>query len=386
MDLEKIIKALEDGRDDIFNQVIPKESISYENAMKFLTNLSRRVASSLTLKFLSKLIVKHNFKLVMLHCFKAMYPSEPDFALKVLQIFTLKKHADLVMCFHFNPLDKQETNTALKIEPSILTYIFKMKNLIQLHIIQCYVTLVNLIELGRNLPELKIIRLLTEIFGKLEIMDLVAKGNKTDQKDAKYFTKLEKISFRCLPNIKQVRTWRYDFDASKGGTQEQRINHSEMMVMSAFRFESAASDTEILLVNWHAWNKTIPEPKLDFDELMKLKTEPLSEFTSLRNLQIVFRYSEKYGEKKVLLSNILAAPNLETVRLSDLLVTSEELLATILLVEKNAILKKVKSLVLRMNKKTGPGSEEATEHEVQLFISVVQKMRQNVAAVEVVFL
>ncbi|CAB3375051.1 Hypothetical predicted protein [Cloeon dipterum] len=474
MNLEKIIEALEDGRDDIFDQFIPKESISYENTMKFLTNLSRRVASSLTLKFLSKFIVKHNFKFVEFHSFKVLYSSEPDFALKVLQLIT-SKQADKVLDFNLQFPERQKTATTNpQLEESILTEITKMKNLNSLQLVQYHVSPTDLVELGRNLPELKqlrfeidsnipsqtdvveLVRQFKNKFNKLEVINLVVNGHEMKPEEESSSVSIwENISFLCLQNIRLVNFVRYFSDASKGTMVEELISQSPMKKLDAIKLEKFASENlknlpfiHFLMVNWHERNNTIPEPELDLRKLINLKelknlsclifqylinpaclkfflenvgkniqalrlehyhikimnvdlnliqencpklaqlaiwtgvedSKSLANFTSLRSLTIAFRY---YENKKVLLSNILAAPNLEAVRLSDFRVTSQELKATISLVQSKAILTKVETLILRMYKTTCQKSKGATEAESQLFKSTVQEMRQNEALVEV---
>ncbi|CAB3375036.1 Hypothetical predicted protein [Cloeon dipterum] len=340
----------------IYEKIVSDKDLTHNDVMQFLHKLAAHMDSSNTLIDFMSLIFS---KLVLvskmnLEEFSDLYPSDPDFLLKVLPLIPLKE-AQKILELKIFATDGKLCSSPLNMKQEMLTEFTKMKNLNSIEIDKYYFNLKDLVEMSRNWPALRTV---------------------------KHLQKLREI--RCVNTIFNMTKACEEMERTSQLQSLQLIPHDldKVAYSSAEKFPDVVSVT----LDWHRVFskiaidlKVIQEncPKLEKLGIINTDVEnsfSLESFTSLLDLHIHFKSG---CCKEVELSKLLAAPKLQIVKLIGIRVSRKELRDTIDLIKSKRILTEVNSVILTMNANINPVMKKALKKEIDSFATAVRSGRQK---------
>ncbi|CAB3375037.1 Hypothetical predicted protein [Cloeon dipterum] len=202
-----------------------------EKVMQSLHKLAAQVTSSKTLAALSIIFSKLDAYKMNLEEFAVLYPYEPDFLLKVLRLIS-PEDAERFKELRIYPTNGIVCTSPLKIEQEMRTKFTMMKNLTYIDVEKYYFTLEELVDMSRNLPALRTIKVTIdhdhESWLPIEDPDFVQTfrdsfpsleefifSTTTIEVDINYFERLINFFIKHLQNLKEVKNKNLLFDMTE---------------------------------------------------------------------------------------------------------------------------------------------------------------------------
>ncbi|CAB3375049.1 Hypothetical predicted protein [Cloeon dipterum] len=313
---------IHDEISDDFHRLKEQENVSHDSLLDFLRNKCFAKSSANSLKafgIISSLINRVTLAAINLYDFSNMYPSEPDYEMKVLQLLAAKKAENI---FLFAIYKEGLNRAAPLIDQSILTEITKFTNLVHIIINQRQFLLKDLMKMCENLLSLSRFHVVIDLGSELPVDDpqFVQKFSNSfdkikefvfaltvqvleDKEKAKNFTgELTNFGVKHLPNLHRISAFGIPYDMSQGCKEMEKTSKLQYMRLSAIHLEEFASkfdkfpSVQTLVVSWNNVNDFGKDSNINKEKLKLLK-----EFTKINELRLTNMTSFEYLE--VLLKN-----------------------------------------------------------------------------------
>ncbi|CAB3375041.1 Hypothetical predicted protein [Cloeon dipterum] len=380
------------------------EEMSFGDFMQCIRTMVAPMGSEKTLKVLSSLLNKKFIGLfagMNFEEFAKLFPSEKDFLLKVLRLYTSPKHAKSILYLNLFVIEKYGSSaTPPRMDQELCTEFIKMKNLNSIYIDKYYFTLQELIEMSRNLPALKKIKVLidSESWLPLEVPDFaqIFRNRFSNLEEFIYLTRdsddvnnQRKLEFFACEEMEHTslmeRLELLPKNLNRVASNAEKFPHVSSLTLDWDNFEitdlrnkekwnslkSLKKLTKMTHLNNFKLNSS--EENLDMIENSVDDSYSLRSFQSLLDLQITFSY---FNTKEVKISNLLAAPNLKIAKLIGFRVSKDELKRTILLIKTKTILTKVETLSLTLDGRINADLKTWMENEFGYLINALRNERQ----------
>ncbi|CAB3375056.1 Hypothetical predicted protein [Cloeon dipterum] len=293
--------SLSNDLTDQFNKLLLAEEVSLEVLMEVLRRISVCVVSSNTIEILSRVIDKVSDTKINLSDFSELYPSQPDFELKVLELFSSRK-ADQISVLEIN--GGENSSNPPRLEKKMWTEIAKLKKLEKISITKQKFFLEDLMKMCKGLSSLREIRVLidsksqcptddpnfaqefSKIFGMLKEF-VYAPIGQTEQKES-FMLKLTNFGIEHLPNANKIISEDHFCDMSEGCKKMAQTSQLQHVQLDAMNLEEVALNFDkfhsvrSLEFDWGERKVT------DFDYTKsKKKLSSLKGFKSLTHLKFV---------------------------------------------------------------------------------------------------
>ncbi|CAB3375035.1 Hypothetical predicted protein [Cloeon dipterum] len=287
---------------------------SYEKLLRCIHDCSARGSSKRTFRFLEHLINRGvQFTGINLNDFIKLFPTEPEFALKVLELLTAKQAEHISHFYIYRSKGKDLRASPHQLEQTMLNEILKLKNLVVMRVHQYYFTLEDLMRLCGSLKklskisckidseslfpieELDFAQRFADSFGQLKIFHFVTTGFEQSEEELSFYKALTNFSIKHLPNAREIRCLQYFFDMSQACGEMRETSKLEYLELKATQMENVAFNfnkfpsIRTLVIHWDIINI----PFVSFSRNKK-KLKILESLKKLKNLVFVDYKSRTY--------------------------------------------------------------------------------------------
>ncbi|CAB3375043.1 Hypothetical predicted protein [Cloeon dipterum] len=347
--LKKLLEAVsikgqsEENLDQCYDLVASKE-IPFEDFLPFLRALAARVQSSKTFDVLSKLLNRgfYGFLTGMnLEEFSNLYPLEEGFLLNVLRLFTDRKYAISIHALNIYVTEGMAECTSPRCE--------EMEETSQLENLQLNPLHLDLVAFNAD----KFPNVVSLTLDWRKILYGTQLSNLKWSSSLKQFPKLNDLKNFGL-NSRVYLTYILDILGPN-----LRILHFEYGLKIDFKD-----------IHQHCPNLE----KLEIVGNSVDDSNSIEYFDSLHDLRIKFSSD---SSKELNLTNLLAAPNIKTVKLSGFQVNKHEMKKTIVMIKNEQILTQVETLTLTLDGRMPAKTKRAIQSEYNRFFIAVQNGQQR---------
>ncbi|CAB3375039.1 Hypothetical predicted protein [Cloeon dipterum] len=246
--------------------------------MQLIRSKVAPMGSSKTLKLLSGLLDRKYigfFPGMNFEEFSNLFPSEPDFLLKVLRLYTSPNHAESILDLNIFAIEKNECSSPPKMEREMW----------------------NLMEMSRNLPALKKLKVMIDSDSRPQIEDpdfaQIFKNRFSNLEEFIYSTRdSASVDYKCklvffgkftnfcikhLPKAREVRCEEIIFDMTKACEEMEHTSLMEHLEFLPNNLDLVASYAEkfphvsALTLDWNKFKFTDIRNKEKWDSLKKFK-------------------------------------------------------------------------------------------------------------------
>ncbi|CAB3375059.1 Hypothetical predicted protein [Cloeon dipterum] len=320
--------AFDEYHSETFRNLISSREIPHVAMMDYLYNLSEKgMASSKTIiGFLENLIDKKTNTEINLSDYAELFPFEPDFELKVMQLIAFHKPTQIT-AFHIDGEDYFKGNPP-KLERPLWTEITKLEKLRLITIQKYKVSVQDLMAMCRKLTNLSHIRVKIDSESPLPTDDqefaqefskslrhirnifYFLPGKNGNREVERFFKTLTTFSIKRLPNAYRIDTLELLCDMSQACGDMEETSQLRQLVLNAIHLQTVASNCQkfpsitSLEMNWDEWNRTqVNDPLKRMELAHPLEFPALTcltfhELVSADNLELVLR---SIGQKLSLL-------------------------------------------------------------------------------------